>query len=63
MLSLPNDGRYPAVELEPQQRRQKTRPYVTALTINRLAQRDIEDHDRSRRREQVASSQYPPGYH
>jgi predicted ATPase len=106
MLSLPNDGRYPAlVELEPQQRRQKTlealtaqvealsrqnpllmifedahwtdptsletfgrivdrvrslpvllivtlrpefepswigRPYVTALTINRLAQRDIE---------------------
>ena len=24
MLSLPNDGRYPALELEPQQRRQKT---------------------------------------
>ena len=105
MLSLPNDGRYPALDLEPQQRRQKTlealtaqvealsrqnpllmifedahwtdptsletfgrvvdrvrslpvllivtfrpefeppwigRPYVTALTINRLAQRDIE---------------------
>ena len=105
MLSLPNDGRYPALELEPQQRRQKTlealtaqvealsrqnpllmifedahwtdptslevfgrvvdrvrslpallivtfrpefeppwigRPYVTALTINRLAQREIE---------------------
>ena len=105
MLSLPNDGRYAAVDLEPQQRRQKTlealtaqvevssrqnpllmifedahwtdptsletfgrvvdrvrslpvllivtfrpefeppwigRPYVTALTINRLAQRDIE---------------------
>ena len=105
MRSLPNDGRYPALELEPQQRRQKTlealtaqvealsrqspllmifedahwtdptsletfgrvvdrvrslpvlltvtfrpefeppwigRPYVTALTINRLAQRDIE---------------------
>ena len=105
MLSLPNDGRYPVLELEPQQRRQKTlealtaqvealsqqspllmifedahwtdptsletfgrivdrvrslrvllivtfrpefeppwigRPYVTALTINRLAQRDIE---------------------
>jgi AAA ATPase domain/Adenylate and Guanylate cyclase catalytic domain len=105
MLSLPNDGRYPALELEPQQRRQKTlealtaqvevlsrqnpllmifedahwtdptsletfgrivdrvrslpvllivtfrlefeppwigRPYVTALSINRLAQRDIE---------------------
>jgi class 3 adenylate cyclase/predicted ATPase len=105
MLSLPNDGRYPALELAPQQRRQKTldalgsqmealsrqtpvlmifedahwtdptslelfgravdrianlrvlllvtfrpefappwigRPYVTALTINRLAQRDID---------------------
>ena len=105
MLSLPNDGRYPALDLEPQQRRQKTlealtaqvealsrqnpllmifedahwtdptsletlgrvvdrvrslpvllivtfrpefeppwigRPYVTALTINRLAQLDIE---------------------
>jgi predicted ATPase len=105
MLSLPNEGRYPALDLEPQQRRQKTlealtaqvealsrqnpvlmifedahwtdptslevfsrvvdrlrilrvllivtfrpefeppwigRPYVTALTINRLAQRDIE---------------------
>jgi predicted ATPase len=104
MLSLPNDGRYPALDLEPQQRRQKTlealtargeassrqnpvlmifedahwtdptsletfgrvvdrvrslpvllivtfrpefeppwigRPYVTALTINRLAERDI----------------------
>ena len=105
MLSLPNDGRYPALDLEPQQRRQKTlealttqvealsrqnpllmifedvhwtdptsletlgrvvdrvrslpvllivtfrpefeppwigRPFVTALTINRLAQHDIE---------------------
>jgi class 3 adenylate cyclase/tetratricopeptide (TPR) repeat protein len=105
MLSLPNDGRHPALDLEPQRRRQKTlealttqvealsrqnpllmifedahwtdptsletfgrvvdrvrslpvllivtfrpefeppwigRPYVTALTINRLAQRDIE---------------------
>ena len=105
MLSLPNDGRFPALDLEPQQRRQKTlealtaqvealsrrsallmifedahwtdptsletfgrvvdrarslpvllivtfrpefeppwigRPYVTAVTINRLAQRDIE---------------------
>ena len=105
MLSLPNDGRYPAIDLEPQQRRQKTlqaltaqvealsrqspllmifedahwtdptsletlsrivdrlrafrvllivtfrpefdplwigRPYVMALTVNRLAQRDIE---------------------
>ena len=105
MLSLPNDGRYPALDMDPQQRRQKTlealtaqvealsrqnpvlmifedahwtdptsletfgrvvdrvrslpvllivtfrpefeppwigQPYVTALTINRLAQRDIE---------------------
>jgi class 3 adenylate cyclase/predicted ATPase len=105
MLSLPNDGRYPALDLDPQQRRQKTlealatqmealsrqnpvltifedahwtdptsleafgrtvdrvrslpvllivtfrpefeppwigRPYVTALTLNRLAQREIE---------------------
>jgi class 3 adenylate cyclase len=105
MLSLPNDGRYPAIDLEPHHRRQKTlealtaqvealsrqnpllilfedahwtdptsletfglivdrvrslsvllivtfrpefeppwigRPYVTALTLNRLAQRDIE---------------------
>ena len=105
MLSLPNDGRYPALNMDPQQRRQKTlealtaqlealsrqkpvlmifedahwtdptsletfgrvvdrvrslpvllivtfrpefeppwigRPYVTALTINRLAQHDIE---------------------
>jgi class 3 adenylate cyclase/predicted ATPase/tRNA A37 threonylcarbamoyladenosine biosynthesis protein TsaE len=105
MLSLPNDGRYPAIDLAPEQRRQRTlealttqvaklasqrpvlmifedahwtdpttlelfgrivdripslrvllivtfrpefdppwigRPYVTALTINRLAQRDIE---------------------
>jgi predicted ATPase len=30
MLSLPNDGRYPALELEPQQRRQKT---LEALTM------------------------------
>jgi predicted ATPase len=29
MLSLPNDGRYPALDLEPQQRRQKT---LEALT-------------------------------
>jgi hypothetical protein len=30
MLSLPNDGRYPALDLEPQQRRQKT---LEALTF------------------------------
>jgi predicted ATPase len=109
MLSLPNDGRYPALNMDPQQRRQKTlealtaqvealsrqkpvlmifedahwtdptslktfgrvvdrvcslpvllivtfrpefdppwigRPYVAALTINRLAQREISAHRR-----------------
>jgi class 3 adenylate cyclase len=30
MLSLPNDGRYPALDLEPQQRRQKTLEALTA---------------------------------
>ena len=30
MLSLPNDGRYPTLELEPQQRRQKTLEALTA---------------------------------
>ena len=30
MLSLPNDGRYPALELTPQQRRQKTLEALTA---------------------------------
>jgi class 3 adenylate cyclase/predicted ATPase len=30
MLSLPNDGRYPALELSPQQRRQKTLEALTA---------------------------------
>ena len=30
MLSLPNDGRYPKVELAPQQRRQKTLEALTA---------------------------------
>ena len=126
MLSLPNDGRYPALELTPQQRRQRTlealvlqvaalsrqnpvlmifedahwtdptslelfgrivdriptlrvllivtfrpefeppwigRPYVTALTINRLAEREIERHDRPRRRQQVASGKHPAGHH
>jgi predicted ATPase len=36
MLSLPNDGRYPALDLVPQQRRQRT---LEAL-INRLGQRE-----------------------
>jgi hypothetical protein len=30
MLWLPNDGRYPALDLEPQQRRQKTLEALTA---------------------------------
>ena len=30
MLSLPNDGRYPALDLTPQQRRQKTLETLTA---------------------------------
>ena len=30
MLSLPNDGRYPALELDPQQRRQRTLEALTA---------------------------------
>ena len=30
MLSLPNDGRYPALELAPQQRRQRTLEALTA---------------------------------
>ena len=30
MLSLPNDGRYPKLELAPQQRRQKTLEALTA---------------------------------
>src|SRR5262249_48589082 len=30
MLSVPNDGRYPIVEMDPQQRRQKTLQALTA---------------------------------
>ena len=37
MLSLPNDGRYPAIELLPQQRRQRTLEALTTQ-INALAQ-------------------------
>ena len=33
MLSLPNDGRYPALELAPQQRRQKTLEALTAQLV------------------------------
>ena len=37
MLSLPNDGRYPTLELTPQQRRQKTLEALTAQ-LEALAQ-------------------------
>ena len=33
MLSLPNDGRYPTLELAPQQRRQKTLEALTAQLV------------------------------
>ena len=32
MLSLPNDGRYPALDLTPQQRRQRTLEALTTQT-------------------------------
>ena len=120
MLSLPNDGRYPALELAPQQRRQRTlealvsqvvalsrqnpllmifedahwtdptslelfsrivdkiptlrvllivtfrpefeppwigQPHVTALTINRMSEREVGRNDRPGDRQQVLSRQ------
>ena len=33
LLSLPNDGRYPAVEMSPQQRRQRTLEALTTQTV------------------------------
>ena len=125
MLSLPNDGRYPALALTPEQRRQRTlealtlqlealtrqqpvlmifedvhwidptslellsravdriatlrgllivtfrlefeppwigRPHVMAMTVNRLARREIERGDRSRRRQQAAAGEHPAGH-
>ena len=35
MLSLPNDGRYPSLEMAPPQRRQKTLEALTAQVIHR----------------------------
>jgi class 3 adenylate cyclase/predicted ATPase len=47
MLSLPNDGRYPALELTPQQRRQKTMEALTAqieaLSRQKLVMMILED--------------------
>ena len=126
MLSLPNDGRYPALELTPQQRRQKTlealvsqvaalarqipvlmifedahwadptslelfgqivdkipslrvllivtyrpefdppwigRPHVTALTLNRLGERESRRHDRPRQRQQATASERQAGHY
>jgi class 3 adenylate cyclase len=125
VLSLPNDGRYPRLDLTPQERRQKTlealvlqlvtlsrqtpllmifedahwidptslelfgrivdriptlrvllivtfrpefeppwigRPYVMALTLNRLAQRH-RDGDRPCRRQQAHPCEHPAGHH
>ena len=41
MLSLPNDGRYPAVQLEPQQRRQKTLEALTAQLAELARQKPV----------------------
>jgi predicted ATPase len=41
MLSLPNDGRYPAVRLEPQQRRQRTLEALTAQLAGLARQKPV----------------------
>jgi class 3 adenylate cyclase len=41
MLSLPNDGRYPALELPPQQRRQKTLEALTAQLAGLASQHPV----------------------
>jgi class 3 adenylate cyclase/predicted ATPase len=41
MLSLPNDGRYPALELTPQQRRQKTMEALTAQIETLSSQKPV----------------------
>ena len=41
MLSLPNDGRYPALDLTPQQRRQKTLEALTAQLAALASQRPV----------------------
>ena len=127
MLSLPNDGRYPTLDLTSEQRRQRTlsalisqmealtrtgsgaddlrgcaldrpheprsclvasstgfanlrvllivtfrpefeppwigRPYVTVLTLNRLARARHRCHDRRRRRQQAHSGEHPARHH
>ena len=39
------------------------RPHVTALTINRLAEREVGGHDRPRRRQQAAAGEHSAGHH
>jgi class 3 adenylate cyclase/tetratricopeptide (TPR) repeat protein len=41
MLSFPNDGRYPALELAPQQRRQRTLEALTAQLVALAAQQPV----------------------
>jgi len=41
MLSLPNDGRYPALELAPEQRRQRTLEALTAQLVGLAGQRPV----------------------
>ena len=41
MLSIPNDGRYPALELAPQQRRQKTLEALTAQLVGLASQQPL----------------------
>jgi predicted ATPase len=41
MLSLPNDGRYPAPELDPQQRRQRTLEALTAQLAGLASQHPL----------------------
>ena len=41
MLSLPNDGRYPAIELAPEQRRQRTLEALTTQVAKFASQRPV----------------------
>ena len=41
MLSLPNDGRYPALDLAPQQRRQRTLEALTAQVARLASQQPV----------------------
>ena len=41
MLSLPNDGRYPALDLAPEERRQRTQEALTAQLAGLTRQRPV----------------------